>query len=217
MAKKDAKKEVKSMVVSRVLVELKLVDKRITKALGESQFVGSCVGKKPVSGFKTNDEFGTLAKASFTSVTDLIKYRQALKDALVKSNATTKVKIGDVEMTVAAAIERKTSIQYEKQLLQRMQYQFTSQQNAVDRKNEEVEQRLDRMLETNFGKDGKADKDAIEAISKPYRENNEAKLVDPLNIKKEIEELSKSIETFEAEVDLALSTSNATTTVEVEV
>lgn len=45
---------------------------------------------------------------------------------------------------------------------------------------------------------------------------NEFEIIDPLNVKQQIEKLSNRIEEFESEVDAVLSESNATTFIEVQ-
>lgn len=61
-------------------------------------------------------------QASYDKVMGLISYRHKIKALVVQSNACTKVIVGKEEMTVAEAIERKQSIQYEKDLLEVMQH-----------------------------------------------------------------------------------------------
>ena len=60
------------------------------------------------------------AKADYQSIEALIKRRNAIKSAIVVSNATTKIEVAGVKMTVAEAIERKTSISYDIQLLDKL-------------------------------------------------------------------------------------------------
>ncbi|MED1917335.1 hypothetical protein P4V64_18615, partial [Bacillus thuringiensis] len=81
----------------------------------------------------------------------------------------------------------------------------------VESKNEEVQLRLEKLLEANFGKDSKVKDTEMEAISKPFKEQNEAKLVDPLKLKEKMDTLSKEIDEFECEVDFILSESNTIT------
>lgn len=71
-----------------------------------------------------------------------------------------------------------------------------------------------KLLENNFGKDtSKANSGDIEAIAKPYRENNEYKLLDPLKIEKIIENLNNDIDNFLDNVNSALTDDNARTNI----
>jgi len=199
------------MSITRGLAELKLLDKRIQKGINETTFMTTAIGHKPVPGFTSTKEYEQNTEKNYSSVVDLIKRRQTIKSLIVESNAKTMVTISGKKMTVAEAIERKTSIQYEKLLLEKMRRDYNHAVNEVESKNEEVQLRLDRLLEANFGKDSKVKDTEMEAISKPFKEQNEAKLVDPLKLKEKIDTLSKEIDEFESEVDFILSESNTIT------
>jgi hypothetical protein len=204
------------MSITRGLAELKLLNDRIYKAIQSSEFAGMAIGKKPVMGFADNAEFEQKVKGNYDSVQALIKRRNAIKSAIVVSNATTNVVITGKEMTVAEAIERKTSIAYEKQLLQKLQRDYTVVMDAITRKNLDVETKLDKQLEILFGRDAKISQEQIDTVTKPYKEENEAKFIDPLKLKEKIDQLSEEIDGFLSEVDFILSESNTTTKIEIE-
>lgn len=202
--------------ITRALSELKLLDKRINRAINESTFAGFVVGKKVMTGFQNVEEIEKRAKADYQSVNDLISRRNTIKSAIVVSNATTTVEIGGKAMTVAEAIERKTSIQYDYQLLNRMKQAYTKYVNHVENVNEEVKQRLDRHLETLYGKEGKVKAGENAELIKPFLEENEAKFIDPIKLKDKIEQLESDIEEFETEVDHILSESNTINKITIE-
>ena len=56
----------------------------------------------------------------------------------------------------------------------------------------------------------------MKALRKTYIENNTYDLIDPLDVVKIMENLEAEINEFNAEVDAALSTSNALTVIEFE-
>lgn len=87
--------------------------------------------------------------------------------------------------------------------------------NHVDQVNEDMNYRLDQHLETIFGREFKTSNQETDAVIKSFKEQNEAKLIDPINLKEKIELLEKEIEDFLTEVDHVLSVSNATTTIEI--
>lgn len=199
------------MSITRGLSELKLLDKRIQKGINETTFITSAIGPKPVSGYTSTELYVETTERNYQSTIDLIKRRQKIKSLIVESNAKTMVTISGKGMTVAEAIERKTSIQYEKSLLEKMRRDYNHAVTQVESKNEEVQLRLEKLLEANFGKDSKVKDTEMEAISKPFKEQNEAKLVDPLKLKEKMDTLSKEIDEFECEVDFILSESNTIT------
>lgn len=194
--------------VTRALAELKLLDKRITKAISDGKFVSYSInGKNAINTFKPLEEK--------QSIEALITRRAALKAAIMKSNATTKVNIGGVEMLVIDAIEMKETIKYKQSFLQQLKQQQQSTKYSISSTNETVSSRLDKLLEANFGKDSKTKSEEMEAIAKPFLERNEAKLEDPLNLDSLIESLSEEILVFTSNVDYALSESNALTQIEI--
>lgn len=200
-----------TMSIQRGLSELKLLDKRISSSMSGATFVSITIGNKPVVGYKDNDAFKEDALSKYQQVTDLINRRNSIKSAIVKANATTEVKIGEEVMTIAEAIERKTSIQYEKDLLRNMKYQYVNAINDYNHKEDLFKSKLDKHLETLYGNEGKAViKDNKEAI-KPFLELNEPNFIDPIDLKKKIEELEMSIHIFESEVDFILSEINVKT------
>ena len=194
--------------ITRALAELKLLDKRITKAIFESNFVSYSInGKNAINTFKPLEEK--------QSIEALIARRATIKAAIMKSNATTKVTIGSAEMLVIDAIEMKETIKYKQSFLQELKHQQQSTKYTISSTNETVNSRLDKLLEANFGKDSKTKSEEMEAIAKPFLERNEAKLEDPLNLDSLIESLSEEILTFTSNVDYVLSESNALTQIEI--
>ena len=70
---------------------------------------------------------------------------------------------------------------------------------------------MDALIETNFGKEGKIDNEAYKAIAEPFLKQNKWSALDPINIQDTAEKLAEKIDSFELEVDFALSESNAKT------
>ena len=200
--------------VTRALAELKTLDDRISKAANNG-YIAMTVGGKVVGTNRTQDEVEKAVKESYQSFNDLVTRRNKLKCAIVKSNAETKVKIGDKELTVAEAIERKNSIVFEEQMIQSLSVQLRQATAQVEKVNAEANQRLNQMLEVNLGKDRKTSEEDYEAISKPFMAKNEAKLVDPLKLEELVQKLQVSVDDFKLNVDFALSEVNALTQIEV--
>lgn len=202
-----------SLSIAGALVELKLLDKRIEKATSGGLFVSHKQGKDVPKLFKNIEEVNETIKASVQSATDLIKRRNAIKSAIVVSNATTKVNIAGETMTVAEAIERKNSIEYDKALLYSYQRQLATAIKHIDKHNSDIANRADVMVQTFLGND-KSKATEAETLRSNFLESHSASLIDPIDIKKIIHNLELYIDNFEAEVDLVLSTSNAITYVE---
>ncbi|GFN32503.1 hypothetical protein [Paenibacillus xylaniclasticus] len=201
--------------ITRGLAELKTLDSRIRKAIQETSYIGLVTGKKAIVGYKDNTEYESKVKSNYQSVNDLIKRRNNIKAAIVKSNAETIVTVGGKEMTVAEAIERKSSIEYEQLLLHKLTNEYAAAIRKYEQEEEKVKGRLDELIKTTFGSDKKPTADQYDATSKPFLEQNEPKLIDPLKLKNEIDKLSCEIEEFLTNVDYELSTINAITQIEI--
>lgn len=204
------------MLVTQALNELKLLDDRINKAINDAVLVIAAKrSEKKVNPNLTKEEFEIRAKAGYQSVLDLIERRKKIKAAVVTSNAMTKVIVHGEEMTVAEAIERKSTIDYEISLLRQMQSQWGVQNREMNMQNMRMEEKIDKYIETFVGKDtSKAKDNELEAMIKPMRESGEYVLVDPLSIEKKIADLDDYIKGFKSEVDAVLQISNCNTYIE---
>lgn len=205
--------------IHRGLGELKTLEKRINKEINSARFIGfkkNSATKEYNTGL-LSEEFEVQAKSISDSIKDLINRKKKFKEAIVNSNAVTKVTIGTEEMTVASAIERKESIQYEKQLLQQMVNQYTQTITTVQKQNDKVENAIDDKISVMLGgENASKNSDMVKTFGENYRKENGWDVIDPLGLKTIIDELDNSITTFENEVDVVLSESNATTFIEIE-
>jgi hypothetical protein len=203
--------------ITAALVELKTLDSRIMKTINDCNFVGAKKKSSNMVGHFKEDNFVANVKADYQSVIDLISNRATLKSAIVQSNAVTTVEIGGVNYTVAQAIEKKSSIEYDKTLLMAMKQQYKKATEQVLKENGKVDTQVENMLLTFLGKDTdkKLNESDLELITTPIREKNEWELVDPIGIYSKIQELEKEIDEFLADVDIKLSISNAITFIEV--
>ena len=211
----ERRKAMSKMSITRALVELKTLDNRIIKAIDSIMPVALVTGKGSPRGFKTTEEFTAKAKESYQSAVDLMNRRSVIKGAIVKANAETVVTVGGKEMTIAQVIEKKNSIKYDRALLNTILRQYTTILNQSTQIENDVEMKLQRLLEVNFGKDSKAKPDEFDAIAKPFKEANMPTIIDPLGANTLIEKLQKEISDFESEVDFTLSEINAKTEIEV--
>ena len=207
----------RKITITEGLTELKLLDSRINKAIVNANFCGAAKKSSDRIGAVSKDAFKERCSADYQSVTDLIKNRAELKSAIVASNAMTKITVNGVEMTRAEGIERKASIEYEQNLLQKMKLDYSAATTLVDKENKKVDQKVDDLLTTLVGKDGtkKLAPEDQEAVEKPYRAKNEYELVDPIGLYDKIQKLEADIDGFLNNIDSQLVLSNATSFIEV--
>ena len=207
----------RTISITEALSELKLYNSKIAKAINGAKFCGAAKKSSDKVGVIKKENFDERAKASYQSVIDLISNRNELKSAIVNSNAITNVTINGKTMTMAEAIDRKNSIEYEINLLNEMKRQYTESTAIVDKENKKVDNKVDDLLTTLVGRDSdkKLSKEDQEAVERPYREKNEYIFIDPLGLYDKIQALEADIDGFESNVDIALSVANATTMIDV--
>lgn len=203
------------MSIHRALSELKTLNERIAKAINEADHVATDrKSAQKIKGLSIEDYEKTI-QSGFDKVVSLIERRIHIKDAIVQSNAMTEVIVAGETMTVAKAIERKTSIENEEKLLTSMIEARRIAINKLTKENESLPKRLEEYLTAILGSKENAKKEEVELHTKAFMERNEYILIDPLKISTRIEALDEKITNFKAEVDAVLSESNALTTVNV--
>lgn len=204
-----------TMSIHRALAELKLLDKRINRAINKD-FIAMKIGFEAPSGYKNDEEFINYSKRAFESAKGLIKRRNLIKSKIIESNAKTKVTIAGVEMTVASAIDQKDAIKYKKDLLLSLRSQQRDVNNKIERELPSMNQRLEQRIIGDMGnRDRKEYAKEVEEITEKFLNRNKPGMLDPIDIKQEIDDLTEEIELFETEVDYALSESNTETKIEI--
>lgn len=201
-----------TMSITQALPELKRLDKQLNKIIyGVESWLAVRHTNGPVDVEKHRKE----TEAAFQSYQALAKNRDTIKKAVVQSNAVTRVKVGTWEGTVAEAIEYKNSIKYKQNLVNSMKEAHADKRGQYNALKEQVDGRLERLLTSELGKDVKTNPETITALTNTFRENNKVELLDPLDFAKRVAEMEEEIDSFETNVDWAVSESNAKTMIEV--
>ena len=211
------------MTVHKALAELKIIDDRINNAIVSGTYVIANKHSNTKIHGMTIDDFKTSMKSDFQKVSDLIARRNAIKRTVVASNAVTKVKVGDVEYTVAEAIEMKNhGMEFKNTLKMYIERQYTNAKNEFDKNSgDSLERRAENYVLSVIQaqpKDSKmaVDSEAMKNLRAQYIKDNTYDLVDPLDVKNVIESFDNEISGFLTEVDAALSVSNAVTVLDIE-
>ena len=209
----------KRMTITEGLVELKLYDNKIRKAITESHFINIKKKKDDKVGTMSVDNYERKAKEAYQSIIDMMKNRDAIKRAIVLSNATTIVTINGKTMTVAEAIEKRNLNDNMGYLLGKMETSLSNVESQLASRNADVDASAEKLLVSYYGKDAakKVGKEDYDNVVTPYKEANEWVVVDPLNLRDKYEKLRDETDGFMSNVDSALSISNATTFIEIEV
>ena len=211
LAKRDGVMQ-ETLSITRALVELKTLKNRVAKKTTDLRPLAILVGDKLPKDLKSKEDFIKSAKADYQSIRDLTTRRAKIKSAIVQSNAVTRVKVGGEELTVAEAIERKTAIESEKFLLMTLSRAYSDEVKAIEHHNDGLKTQLLKLLEATYSKsEATISKDDHDKVAVPFYANNEAKLLDPLELRILIQNLEEEIVQFESEVDVILAESNART------
>lgn len=210
--------------VHRALTLLKTLDAQINRAIAGGTFMAVVKGKdelvmnQDIRNLKVADVEAKI-KTDLQSVQDLIVRRNKIKAAIVASNAVTVVSVAGVQMTVAEAIERKSSIAYEQKLLSQLRGQFNQSNQLYQQQLSKLESDVEATILVLAGKENAGrtlDAASLDSAKAAAESRSKPKFVDPLEIGKLVDKMATEIENFTADVDAVLSESNAKTTLDVE-
>lgn len=206
------------MTVHKALCELKVIGDRIEKAINKVPFVlANEHTNKKIQGIPVED-FVEQIKAAHQSALDLIARREAIKRAVVKSNAVTTVVVNGYEYTVAEAIEMKNhGMEYIKMLRSKLSTELDRAKRLAEIQNgQNLENRADSYIKNMYGStDMKNLTEEASSARDTFIEQHTTELVDPLKSAELVTALDDTYYNFMAEVDAALSVSNSITEIEI--
>ena len=208
-----------TMNVHQALAELKMMDKRIQAATREPEWAITNKHSNTKINGVTVGEWCEEVKSKYQKVLDLIRRRDAIKRAVVNSNAVTKITVAGKEYTVAEAIDRKNSgVEYLKNLVLRLNHDYVMAKQNADRANgSELERRADEHVRIMFGNsDMKGSSAEAVRVRNEFIAAQTTDIIDPIGVLGEIEKLNEEVNSFLMNVDAALSVSNALTVITVE-
>lgn len=207
--------------VTRALAELKVLPDRIktaSQALASTAVdvkVGRTSKVTRTSGVSL-ETFEQNQLKAFQSLNDLIKRRERLKALVIKSNAATTVNFLGETITVAEAIERKSSLELKGQVLTHLRAYRSNAETVKNSLNARLDESIEKQLNTLFGNDkGKVDQASVEAVQNTLRDRQEASIVGLENLDKQIETLYNQVQAEQVELDFLLSEINAKTEIEI--
>lgn len=206
--------------IARLLVEYKTLGKQIEDAIKSAIFIGVARkndGMAQVMGRPESvAELEELIKSKYQRITDLMGRHSKIKAAITLSNATTNVTICGNTMTVADAINLKQTIEkIEKPLVEAMRRQHKDSASTFDMLSAKLSTEVNKLIDDANGKDRKADPEGLKAAIEIRKQMGSPILIDPIKLRDLIDKKQKESEDYLAEVDFALSESNARTELEV--
>ena len=215
-------KQQMTMSVAKALMEVALINKRLNAlkdailgrpitvvTVGEDKDKVVYVGKEARS--PGPDDQAALV-SNFQSVMSLMSYRDALRNAIILSNATTTIQFQDIEYTIAELIEMRKNLAFYKSLDTNIKNQVTGVRtlfNALTTKFQEQVYIEQAKIPASFTiEEATAYKKAIEeSVGKKMR----PQIMDPNKLEQVAAQLSDRIDWIESEMELAINESNLKT------
>lgn len=208
-----------TMTIHKALVELKILDARIKKEINEVKFVvANKHSNQKIDGVSIQDCIAS-SRDKYHSVLTLINRRNAIKQAVTRSNAMTKVDIAGTTYTVAEAIDMKSvGLSYWQLVLQNIESQYHAATRVATKENgSALDAKADSYMTTMYsGSDLKNMSDEIRKVREAFIASQTVDIVDCIGVEAEMKRLRDMLDAFASNVDAALSVSNALTTIEVE-
>lgn len=205
-----------TMSVHRALAEIKLLESRINKEVQSAKFAGKKTKIGKTIDNLTTEDYKAKSQQSLQSILDLMKRRDAIKSAIVKSNANTVVKIGELSMTVAEAIDKKNTVGFQTNLITTLKATQKSVHNHVAAFNEKLnDEALNYFAQITADKE-KLNDNAFKSLIAAYKEQRELEVIEGFNVISEFERLESELDIFLTNVDYILSESNTETKINIE-
>lgn len=207
------------ITITEALVKLKTLESRIEKGISNLSVVGvrRADSTKLINGVTEEKDFTERAKASYQSVSDLMRLRSDMKAAIAESNAKTIVTIAGKDYTVTHAIDKKNSIHLDQQLISRLKNDLSQGMRNVQSLNQQAEDKANKNVEIMLGSDKAKNKtEESQAMYEAMYEKNKGVLVDAVGVEELLEQMDIDVKDFLDSVDTQLVISNSTTYIEVE-
>ena len=215
------------LLVTQALDERDLLVKKIADKIGKAVIVDVIRNnEETVGGARIDKEaFARQAKAAYQQINDLIARFQKIDAAIVASNANTTIRTSYGEFSVAGAISLRARLRgtgvydkradFEGKLLEKMEKSFQAQIARLESENRDLQSTAESMRLSILGKDSKVRDDKPLDVVEAYVRENTTVLVDPLDIKKQIEAMKERRENLLRELETQIKVSNATTFIEI--
>lgn len=215
------------LLITQALDERDLLVKKITSKIAAFQ---------PVDVKKNNEEkvlesrmgeeaFRQKAKSAYQQIRDLINRYQKIDEAIIVSNATTRIQTSYGEISVAAAISVKNRLKeqarynqitnFEEKLENKIEREYRRFVEVAEEKNRMLQSTAENMRLAILGKENKVKEEKPLEIVNEYVKENTMELVDPIGALERVEESANKRNTLLTELETQIKVSNATTFIEI--
>lgn len=217
----------KKMLVTQALDQRDLLVKKICDKIRKASFTETKKHneEKVMERRVTQKEFEKEAHSSYQQIIDLIHWYDKVDQAILRSNAETMIETSYGTMSIANALALRSRLNcsnaydsdsnFEGNLMMKLQEELNEKIRVMEQKNKGLQNTAETMRLSILGKDTKTKDETPLKVVDVYVQENTTELIDPLNVRKKINELNERRETILNELDTKIKVSNATTFVEI--
>lgn len=217
----------KKMLVTQALDQRDLLVKKICDKIRKASFTETKKHneEKVMERRVTQKEFEKEARSSYQQIIDLIHWYDKVDQAILRSNAETIIETSYGTMSIANALALRSRLScsnaydsdsnFEGNLMMKLQEELNEKIRVMEQKNKGLQNTAETMRLSILGKDTKTKDETPLKVVDVYVQENTTELIDPLNVRKKINELNERRETILNELDTKIKVSNATTFVEI--
>lgn len=217
----------KKMLVTQALDQRDLLVKKICDKIRKASFTETKKHneEKVMERRVTQKEFEKEARSSYQQIIDLIHWYDKVDQAILRSNAETIIETSYGTMSIANALALRSRLNcsnaydsdsnFEGNLMMKLQEELNEKIRVMEQKNKGLQNTAETMRLSILGKDAKTKDETPLKVVDVYVQENTTELIDPLNVRKKINELNERRETILNELDTKIKVSNATTFVEI--
>lgn len=217
----------KKMLVTQALDQRDLLVKKICDKIRKASFTETKKHneEKVMERRVTQKEFEKEARSSYQQIIDLIHWYDKVDQAILRSNAETIIETSYGAMSIANALALRSRLNcsnaydsdsnFEGNLMMKLQEELNEKIRVMEQKNKGLQNTAETMRLSILGKDTKPKDETPLKVVDVYVQENTTELIDPLNVRKKINELNERRETILNELDTKIKVSNATTFVEI--
>lgn len=217
----------KKMLVTQALDQRDLLVKKICDKVRKASFTETKKHneEKVMERRVTQKEFEKEARSSYQQIIDLIHWYDKVDQAILRSNAETIIETSYGAMSIANALALRSRLNcsnaydsdsnFEGNLMMKLQEELNEKIRVMEQKNKGLQNTAETMRLSILGKDTKTKDETPLKVVDVYVQENTTELIDPLNVRKKINELNERRETILNELDTKIKVSNATTFIEI--
>lgn len=217
----------KKMLVTQALDQRDLLVKKICDKIRKASFTETKKHneEKVMERRVTQKEFEKEARSSYQQIIDLIHWYDKVDQAILRSNAETIIETSYGTMSIANALALRSRLNcsnaydsdsnFEGNLMMKLQEELNEKIRVMEQKNKGLQNTAETMRLSILGKDTKTKDETPLKVVDVYVQENTTELIDPLNVRKKINELNERREAILNELDTKIKVSNATTFVEI--